>query len=67
MNLETHPAFLVGFLDAVDMLARPSADYRHDRLARAAWQAGYDRFAELVQHERERLESMARSAGGHAV
>ena len=67
MNYETHPAFLVGFLDALDMVARPSIDYGHDRIARAAWQAGYDRFAELVQQERERLESLARQAGGPAV
>lgn len=67
MNHETHPAFLVGFLDALDMVARPSIDCGHDRIARAAWQAGYDRFAELVQQERERLESLAHQAGGPAV
>lgn len=67
MNYETHPSFLVGFLDALDMVARPSIDCGHDRLAQAAWQAGYDRFAELVQRERERLESVARSAGGPVV
>lgn len=67
MNCETHPAFLVGFLDALDMVARPSIDCGHDRLARAAWQAGYDRFAELVKHERERLESLAPQACGPVV
>lgn len=67
MSYETNPAFLVGFLDALDMVARPSADYGHDQIAGAAWRAGYDHFAELVQRERERLESLAPQASGLTV
>ena len=67
MNYETHPAFLDGFLDALDAVARPTTDHTGDRIGRAAWQAGHDRFAELVKRERERIEALVRSAGEPAV
>lgn len=67
MNPESHPAYLDGFLDALDMVARPTTDFGKDRIARAAWQAGHDRFFEVVKRERERIEALVRAAGEPAV
>lgn len=48
-------AFLDGYLDALDAAHRPTVDYG-DGERRAAWQAGWDHFHNLVRHEQARLE-----------
>lgn len=60
-------AFVDGYLDALDVLARPSVDYGGDRARHAAWRAGYDHFGELVRREQARLEQGVGSGDGFPV
>ena len=60
-------AFLDGYLDAMDVLATPSVDYRGDRARQAAWEAGHDHFHQLVRREQARLERVVSSGDGLLV
>ena len=60
-------AFLDGYLDAMDVLARPSVDYGGDRGRHAAWRAGHDHFGHLVRREQARLEQGVGSGAGFPV
>lgn len=57
-------AFLTGFLDAMDALARPSIDVAGDPATLSAWQAGQDHWEKLVRGEQRRLEEAVKTGEG---